>query len=84
MADGSYSASHLLTAADLAAGPPVIDVSALLTSDSVDAGSDVVKQINKAATSWGFFQVVNHGVDPDLRARADERSIPGHHNACEL
>lgn len=62
MADGSYSASHLLTAADLAAGPPVIDVSALLTSDSVDAGSDVVKQINKAATSWGFFQVVGHGV----------------------
>ena len=62
MADGSYSASHLLTAADLAAGPPVIDVSALLTSDSVDAGSDVVKQMNKAATSWGFFQVVGHGV----------------------
>lgn len=58
----SSSASGVLTAEELAAGPPVIDVRPLLQSRSTDENSQVVKQMAKAAASWGFFQVVGHGV----------------------
>ena len=33
----------------------------------------LVEDIAQACEQWGFFQVVNHGVDPALRARAEEQ-----------
>jgi isopenicillin N synthase-like dioxygenase len=56
-----YTASHALHDNELAAGPPVIDVSPLLTPGK--AGKEkVIQDISKAATTWGFFQATGHGV----------------------
>jgi hypothetical protein len=56
-----YTASHALDANELAAGPPVIDLSPLLTPGK--AGKEkVIQDISKAATTWGFFQATGHGV----------------------
>ena len=48
----SSSASGVLTAEELAAGPPVIDVRPLLQSRSTDENSQVVKQMAKAAVMY--------------------------------
>lgn len=53
----SYSSSHTLSAADLAAGPPVIDIAPLFSQDSEDMKQEVINKIAKAAAQWGFFQV---------------------------
>lgn len=47
---------------------PVIDIDALLkTGDAADAASrPVVDNIAAACREWGFFQVVGHGVAPQL------------------
>jgi len=74
MAESAYTASHHLTASDLAAGPPVIDVSALLAPGGVVTAGEVVEEIAKAATSWGFFQVVGHGV-PDAEIDAFDGGV---------
>ena len=57
-----YTASHALSAEELAAGPPTIDISALLSPGVAEAKEKVVQDIAKAATKWGFFQVTGHGV----------------------
>lgn len=38
---------------------PVIDLSGL---DSIARRQELIKQVGEAARTWGFFQVVNHGV----------------------
>lgn len=43
---------------------PVIDISPLITG-SGDT-EEVMHEISHACKKWGFFQVVNHGVTPDL------------------
>jgi isopenicillin N synthase-like dioxygenase len=42
---------------------PTIDISRLLDDP------ETINSIGKACADWGFFQVINHGVDPDLRRR---------------
>ncbi|CAH9098193.1 unnamed protein product [Cuscuta europaea] len=59
---------------------PIIDLEPLLLSSShVDGGgctaadtAEVHAQVSAACRSWGFFQVVNHGVRPELMDRARE------------
>ena len=41
---------------------PIIDVCGL----RADRVSDAVEEIARACSDWGFFQVVNHGIDPEL------------------
>lgn len=49
------------------AGAPIINVRPLLDEHSpVDAIDKVVDQIGTACRDWGFFQVVDHGVNADL------------------
>jgi hypothetical protein len=47
---------------------PVIDVASLFcaTDAGVIAARPVVDDIARACRDWGFFQVVNHGVSPEL------------------
>ncbi|MDA9049925.1 hypothetical protein N9K35_03070 [Pseudomonadales bacterium] len=42
---------------------PTIDIAGLPDNAAI------VRQIGEACEDWGFFQVVNHGVDPELRQR---------------
>lgn len=49
---------------------PTIDLSPLQHGE---APSWLVDDVADACAKWGFFQVVNHGVDPSLRARAESQ-----------
>ena len=51
---------------ELADQVPVIDVGAVVRDASAPAASDAVEAIASACRDWGFFQVVNHGVDQAL------------------
>ena len=53
----AYSSSHTLSAKDLAAGPPVIDMGPLFSMDTAVEKQEVIDKIAKAAAQWGFFQV---------------------------
>ena len=48
--------------------PPVIDIGALVSADGADAAAAAaaVDAIDAACRTWGFFQVVNHGIDAGL------------------
>jgi isopenicillin N synthase-like dioxygenase len=41
---------------------PIIDVSELLVDSSTDSAAPAVEKIASACSSWGFFQVTNHGI----------------------
>jgi polar amino acid transport system ATP-binding protein len=51
---------------------PVIDVSALVAG--TPGRAKVAEQIGEACRAHGFFYVVGHGVDPDLRRRLEGTS----------
>jgi isopenicillin N synthase-like dioxygenase len=57
-----------LTARGAATSLPVIN----LADDGPDAADRVVDEVAGAATDFGFFQVVNHGLSDDLIARVWE------------
>jgi isopenicillin N synthase-like dioxygenase len=44
---------------------PVIDVSELLVDSSSAASASAVEQIAQACQTWGFFQIINHGISAD-------------------
>jgi isopenicillin N synthase-like dioxygenase len=47
---------------------PVIDLGVLRGENvSADAVDEVVKQIRAACVDTGFFQIINHGVSPELQ-----------------
>ncbi|KAI3427858.1 Fe2OG dioxygenase domain-containing protein [Psidium guajava] len=50
---------------------PIIDLGGLY-SDVDGVCADTLCQIKEACRGWGFFQVVNHGVSPELMDRARE------------
>lgn len=50
---------------------PLIDIGAFLSGDPTSISSSIVN-VNEACVKHGFFLVINHGVDPDLIARAQK------------
>lgn len=55
---------------DVGNEPPVIDLAKLNTQE-LTLDSEVVQVIAAAASRWGFFQVINHGVDAKLLSDFD-------------
>ena len=52
---------------------PVIDMAAYSKARASEAPpASLVNEVAAACEQWGFFQVVNHGLDTGLRARAEE------------
>ncbi|MFK7955227.1 MAG: 2OG-Fe(II) oxygenase family protein [Lysobacterales bacterium] len=49
-----------VAASSRVSGVPVIDLEPMIKGD----GQQVVQQIGEAAKTWGFFQVVGHGMSP--------------------
>jgi isopenicillin N synthase-like dioxygenase len=41
---------------------PIIDIAELLVDSNSDAARDAIEKIATACSSWGFFQVINHGI----------------------
>jgi hypothetical protein len=50
---------------------PVINLEHLSSEDQV-LKEKVLKQVSEACREWGFFQVVNHGIDHELMQSAKE------------
>ncbi|MGI9204917.1 MAG: isopenicillin N synthase family dioxygenase [Woeseiaceae bacterium] len=48
---------------------PIIDVSAVVTEATSQEAREAVDAIAAACRDWGFFQVINHGVQEDLLDR---------------
>ncbi len=48
---------------------PIIDISELLIDSSSPASASAIEAIANACRTWGFFQVVNHGISSDLIER---------------
>lgn len=49
---------------------PVFDMGGMLDDDALGRPSGMAELINWACREWGFFQVVNHGVRPELMDQA--------------
>ncbi|KAI4382770.1 hypothetical protein MLD38_008688 [Melastoma candidum] len=56
---------------DSSANIPLIDFGGLSSGDE-GKRAEVTRQVSDACRDWGFFQVVNHGVSPELMDRARE------------
>ena len=65
-------AAFLRRFSSAARAPPVIDLSPL-RDGGLSSSSPLVREVADACEQWGFFQVVNHGVDEDLCARAEQQ-----------
>ncbi|XP_027335300.1 probable 2-oxoglutarate-dependent dioxygenase At5g05600 isoform X1 [Abrus precatorius] len=50
---------------------PIIDLGGLYGTDP-HARTSIHRQISEACKEWGFFQIINHGVSPDLMDKARE------------
>lgn len=50
---------------------PIIDMSGLASGDET-LHAATMNEISEACREWGFFQVVNHGVSPDLMRQTRE------------
>ncbi|MED6118526.1 Jasmonate-induced oxygenase 2 [Stylosanthes scabra] len=62
---------------------PVIDLGGLLGID-LEARRSVLQKISEACNEWGFFQVVNHSVRPELMDKARETWREFFHLPMEL
>lgn len=55
--------------------PPIIDISPIVNSQLFSEADrkDVLNQILEAAHTWGFFQVINHGISAELQQKLTEQ-----------
>lgn len=53
---------------DFGATVPVIDIAAVSGNAAGETAAEAIKEIAAACRQWGFFQVVNHGIDQNLIA----------------
>ncbi|KAJ0101120.1 hypothetical protein Patl1_06624 [Pistacia atlantica] len=50
---------------------PIIDLTGLFQADQ-NVRAQIISQISMACREWGFFQILNHGVRPELMDQARE------------
>ncbi|KFK34838.1 hypothetical protein AALP_AA5G199600 [Arabis alpina] len=62
---------------------PIIDLGGLYKED-ITLRTKTLENISKACREWGFFQVVNHGMSPQLMERAKESWRQFFHLPMEL
>ncbi|KAK2635464.1 hypothetical protein Ddye_030256 [Dipteronia dyeriana] len=62
---------------------PIIDLTGLFGDDQ-DIHNSILNQISSASREWGFFQVVNHGIRPELMDTARENWRQFFHLPMEL
>ncbi|KAF7830937.1 putative 2-oxoglutarate-dependent dioxygenase [Senna tora] len=55
---------------DVVSNIPIIDLHPLFSASDPAARASVLAQISDACRDWGFFQIVNHGVSPELMDKA--------------
>lgn len=62
---------------------PIIDISGLRSNDP-PVIDKVDQQISEACEQWGFFYVINHGVDLELIQRATDVGLEFFHLSKDL
>ncbi len=50
---------------------PVLDLSNVILNSHNSTSQQLISEIGSACQSWGFFQVVNHGVPAELRRKVE-------------
>jgi len=45
---------------------PIIDIASLIDNSSAAAAGPAIKDIAQACQTWGFFQIINHGIAAEL------------------
>ncbi|KAK4363576.1 hypothetical protein RND71_018817 [Anisodus tanguticus] len=66
---------------------PIIDLKGLFNDENSSFSglkSSIYEQISEACRNWGFFQVVNHGVPPELMDQAREVWREFFHQSMEM
>ncbi|KAK4264068.1 hypothetical protein QN277_029407 [Acacia crassicarpa] len=63
---------------------PTIDLSAVVNGDSPDLRSAVVEQIRSAASTVGFFQIINHGIPLEILDRTISSVKAFHEQPTEI
>ena len=68
---------------------PVIDLSALVADSQAEASSAAIFEIAEACKTWGFFQVINHGIGNDLIEKTRQQmqnffALPGDQKAAVM
>lgn len=62
---------------------PIIDLGGLSLDDDTPPEA-ILTQVSEATRQWGFFQVVNHGVEPELIDRTRETWRDFFHQPMEV
>ncbi|KAK4264067.1 hypothetical protein QN277_029406 [Acacia crassicarpa] len=63
---------------------PTVDLSAVFNGDSPDLRSSVVDQIRSAASTVGFFQIINHGIPLEILERTITSVKAFHEQPAEI
>lgn len=59
---------------EFGASVPVIDIEAIVKNPSAPAAKAAIDEIASACREWGFFQIINHGVEAGLIAEVVDKS----------
>lgn len=62
---------HTSVFSDAVDNIPVIDLGGLCSRDESER-TEILARVSAACRDWGLFQVINHGVSPELMDRARE------------